>query len=301
MGPRSRITSLLLLAFVTLGGCVNPTSVIDSKKKQFRDQYPDQVYTYQNGDRQMEAAWSGNPEKRPLLLIHGSPGDYESWAEFLVDLELQKNFHLIAVNRPGYGKSGAGVAEVSLQKQAADIEAVLTFNKSGLPAVLVGHSFGGPVVARMAADFPHQTAGLVFVAASVDPELEEFKWYQNFALWPVTSWMVPSALKVCNDEIMALKKELTTLVPLWSQIRAPSVILHGTKDDLVPPANVQFIKNHLRAALLLDTQLVEGLNHFIPWKRPDLIRNAITRIHLEIEKAPTKQIFDSHSDKKSQK
>ncbi len=262
---------------------MNPTDIIDRQKKEFTQNYKNNVYKYTLDGRSMHAAWSGHENLRPLILIHGSPGSYDSWSEYLLSSQLQSKFHIIAVDRPGYGLSGSGQAEHSLQKQASAIWALLQFNKSGLPAILVGHSYGGPVIARMAIDQPQQTAGLIFVAGSLDPELEDFKWYQNLAVWRITRWMLPTDLVVCNDEIMPLKSELELLMPLWEKIKAPSVIIQGDQDDLVPKENRDFLLKYLSQSKILSSEVTLGMNHFVPWKRQDLIYTAIEKIHLHLE------------------
>ena len=46
--------------------------------------------------------------------------------------------------------------------------------------MLIGHSLGGPVIARMAMDYPDAYQGLIFVAASIDPEMEKEEWYRSW-------------------------------------------------------------------------------------------------------------------------
>lgn len=262
---------------------MNPTSVVDAQKKEFKTQYKDHFYKYTVDGQSMSAAWSGNENKRPLIFIHGSPGSYDAWAQFLVSNDLQSKYHIIAPDRPGYGGSGAGQAELSVEKQARAIWGVLQYNKSGLPAILVGHSYGGPVIARMAMDNPEKTAGLVFAAGSVDPQLEDFKWYQNLAVWRVTRWMVPTDLVVCNDEVMALKAELERMMPLWPKITSPVAIIQGDADDLVDPRNTPFLEKNLTKASIVSSQMIPGLNHFIPWKRPDLILEGLQAVQSRID------------------
>lgn len=264
---------------------MNPTDVVDAQKKEFTTQYKDHFYTYFSEGQKMSVAWSGNENKRPLILIHGSPGSYDSWAQFLVSADLQGKYHILAPDRPGYGDSGAGRAELSVEKQGRAIWDALQFNKSGLPAILIGHSYGGPVIARMAMDQPDKTAGLIFVAGSVDPELEEFKWYQNIAIWKLTRWMVPTDLVVCNDEIVALKAELERMQPLWPKITAATAIVQGDADDMVDPRNTAFITKNLTNGTIVSSQMVPGLNHFVPWKRPDLILEGIQAVETQIKKS----------------
>ena len=65
------------------------------------------------------------------------------------------------------------------------------------------------------------------------------------------------------------------MLPDWTKISAKVVIIQGIDDDLVPPANADFLVAHLKQEQILKLNLVSGLNHFVPWKRPDLILDGI--------------------------
>ena len=262
--------------FLLLFGCQSPTKSIRGDIERFEKEYPDQLGTYKTVHREMGFAWSGNPSKPPLLLIHGSPGSWRGWAHFLLDESLQKRFHIIAVDRPGFGASGAGVAEPSLEKQASLLFDALLFNKSKAKAIVVGHSLGGPVAARLAMDYPEKFSGLILVAASVDPSLEKIKWFQYPASW--LGFLLPKDLRVCNEEIFPLKGELEKMMPLWPKILAKIIIIQGEQDDLVPPANVDFLMGQLPPEKILQVVRVPNLNHFVPWKRPDLILDAVEKL-----------------------
>ncbi len=274
------LRSLFFLAGV-LSGCANPTVAVDSDIKRFKAEHKDQIQKIVGRHGTLGYAWSGDPKKRPVVFVHGSPGSWEGWSHFLLNPELQKDFHLIAIDRPGYGESRPGIAVPSLKAQAADVLEVLQVNQSDKPAILVGHSFGGPVIAKAAMDAPHRATGLVFVASSVDPDLETTKWFQYPAQWWPIRVLIPSALRVCNEEILPLKGELKSILPDWKSIQARSVLIQGEEDDLVPPQNQDFLVKHLEPKTILKVIRVHGLNHFVPWKRPDLIIDAIRVVDQE--------------------
>ena len=270
---------ILIFSALIFCGCVNPTLAIEPDLKRFKTENANQILKFNGKNRVMQYAWSGDPKKRPLLFVHGSPGSWDGWSHFLLDPELQKNFQLIAVDRPGYGGSKPGTSVGSLEIQAADVMEVLKINQSGLPVILVGHSYGGPVIARAAMDFPNQILGLVFVASSVSPELESTKWYQYLAAWWPLRLLVPSSLRVCNEEIMALKPELMLMMPFWKDIKAQSVLIQGEADNLVPPENLDFLEKHLDHKTILKVMRVKDMNHFVPWQHPELIIEGINLLN----------------------
>lgn len=269
----------LVLSFCA---CQTPTSGIEGYVDAFKKQYPENIQSYQSPNRKMQLVWSGDPEKRPLVFVHGSPGDWEGWAQFLMNSDLQKQFQIISVDRPGYGGSQAGKTERSLARQSEDVFAALNINKSGLPAILVGHSYGGSVILKMAQMKPELVAGLVFVASSVDPGLEETMWFQIPATWWPFRVMLPNMLRVCNEEIMALKEELEVTDKEWSKLTAKVAIVQGDKDSLVPAANQDYIIKKAPDKLVIHSLRAKGVGHFIPWEHPNFIFEAIKKINKEI-------------------
>lgn len=219
-----------------------------------------------------------------VLFIHGSPGAWDAFIGFFADSSLYSRAQLISVDRPGFGKSGFGEPEPSLTAQAANLAPLLRLTGSlqtgsrqtgsNRKPILVGHSLGGPVAARLAMDYPELVGGLILVAPSIDPDLEKKEWYRPIGnTFPIRQWL-PTELAVSNQEIMPLKGELQQMLPLWAGIRVPVVVIQGEDDALVPPGNAAFAKRMLVNAPVT-IQMIPKMNHFIPWSRPDLIHDAI--------------------------
>ena len=211
-----------------------------------------------------------------LVLVHGTPGSANSWADYLMDVP--PGWEVVALDRPGFGRSGPEVAVVGLAEQAAAVAALIPAD--GRPVVLLGHSLGGPVIARVAVDHPGRIAALVMLAASLDPELEEIHPMQYVGAWAPVRSLLPRVLRNANAELLALKSELEILAPMLRAITSRVVIVHGTMDDLVPVANVGFMQAHFGAARCVSTVLLEGHNHFLPWNSAATVREAV-RLALE--------------------
>jgi pimeloyl-ACP methyl ester carboxylesterase len=213
----------------------------------------------------------GDPAGIRLILVHGTPGSAASWADYL--LSPPAGMDVVALDRPGFGLSGPPQAMPRLADQAAAVRALLP--DDGRPAVLVGHSLGGPVVARAAADDPDRVAGVVLLAASLSPALETIHPLQRVGAWPPVRSLLPRPIRNANAELLALKPELEALAEDLAQITAPVVIVHGTADDLVPVANVPYAQARLTGARGVKTVLLEGRNHFLPWNSEPEVRAAI--------------------------
>jgi pimeloyl-ACP methyl ester carboxylesterase len=225
--------------------------------------------TYVRAGRTIGYVAAGNPLRPKIIFIHGSPGNWAGYVHFLEDPGLRDAYR-IAPDRPGYGESGAGNTERSLAVQADALMGLLDLGNPSAPVILVGHSYGGAVVARMAMSADPRIRSVVIVAGSVDPALEKTKWFQYPADWIPIRWVIPSELRVCNEEIFELKHGLTEALPLWSRISARMSVIQGDLDELVPPANVDFLDKIL-VRPLSNRVVIVGMNHFIPWRAPDRI------------------------------
>ncbi|MBY0468160.1 MAG: alpha/beta hydrolase [Burkholderiaceae bacterium] len=214
---------------------------------------------------------AGNPTAPRLILVHGTPGSASGWSEYLANPP--PGADVVALDRPGFGDSGPEGAVTSLEAQAAAVYAL--FPTDGRRVVLLGHSLGGPIVARVAAEHPDQVAAVVLLAASLDPALEQINPMQWVGTWTAVRWALPRAIRNANAELIALKPELQSLARLLPKITAPVLIVHGTKDDQVPLANVQFMQAGLTGARCVKTELLEGKNHFLPWNSTGVVRQAI--------------------------
>jgi len=219
----------------------------------------------------------GTAPKPLVLFIHGSPGAWEVWDDYLIDPELKKRAEMIAVDRPGFGGSGGGNVERSLKKQSQQIARLLDNAQPGQRVIVVGHSYGGPVAARLAMDNPAKITDVIILAGSIDPAQEHTKWYQYPADWFIFSWMIPKDLVVANREIRPLKMDLEEMIPLWPQVTQRVTVIQGEKDDLVPPANADFAAKHITRAASLDIIRIPGQNHFLPWNQYSLVKSEILK------------------------
>lgn len=247
-------------------------------KEYFRTRHLEvKQLSYQIGKRKINYIQTGNENLPLVVFVHGSPGSLSAFIEFLTDSVLLKKAQLIAVDRPGFGSSNFGVAEPSLKKQAALLKPILEKHSPGKKAILVGHSLGGPVIARMAMDFPELIGGLVMVAPSIDPALEPNEWFRGPLALPFLKWILPRSIRASNDEIWNLKPELQAMEPLWQNIKANTIVIQGGNDRLVPPGNAEYAQKML-VNTKTEFMLREDMNHFVPWSNPELIRSAIIEL-----------------------
>ncbi len=276
---RRRCYALVGLILLTLsaGGCSDAPSETVRVQTGFDLQERPAVNSYTLGERTITFARSGNPTGPLVLFVHGSPGDWRAFEHYLSDPGLQRRAQLVSVDRPGFGGSGFGDPEPSLERQAALLRPLLDYFGGGRPAILVGHSLGGSVIARMAMDFSAQVGALVLVAPALDPEQEELRWYNRLASLAPVRLLLPKSLDISNLEILPLRAELTKMLPFWKVVTADVIVIQGAKDRLVSPENADFAKRVLRNASVT-VERIADIGHFIPWERPELIRNALVQL-----------------------
>jgi len=212
----------------------------------------------------------GSKTGRMLIFIHGAPGSLEAFNAFLKDTLLRSKFRMLAVDRPGYGASNFGIAETSLARQARLIAPLLEENRNECKPIVIGHSFGGTIAARMAMDYPDKSGGLILVGAAVDPEHEKFFTIAKLVEIPVINRIVPESMKVAHAEKYTHISELEKMRPGWGKIHTKVIVLHGAADGLVPVENAYYAERNLVNAEV-KMSIYENLGHLIPWTQPELL------------------------------
>jgi pimeloyl-ACP methyl ester carboxylesterase len=214
---------------------------------------------------------SGDPTGSVVIFIHGTPGSARAWTDFVA----QPNPHtqVIAIDRPGYGKTSPNQEEIHLAEQAKIVAAF--FPKDGRKVILIGHSLGGPIAAKVAAEYPNQVGTLILLAAAMDPGLEKNHPLQYVGNWFWVKPLLPKKILHANLELMGLKEELIQLEGDLSKITSNVIVVQGDQDDLVPVANVPYIQKHITNAKSFKLYIMENQNHFLPWNAQDKINAVI--------------------------
>jgi|GEM_PF-1150542 len=215
-----QITFLLLIAWVVLmrSGCMTMRTGDKKWPKELANKGQRSVPIFidvQGPDRPMHAVAIATADTLPLVMgVHGSPGSANAYMDHLADTVLTQRVRFIAVDRPGFGYSGFGDPEISLQAQAADLKAVLDQYAPNEGVYFLGDSIGGPLIVRFAMDFPESVRGLVLVAGSVEPDLEPHPWWQKPADRLPLRWLLPRSMWTSNHEILHLEDELRAMLLL---------------------------------------------------------------------------------------
>ncbi len=266
----------LLLFWIILAQSCARFITSDSKAKQefAKDSIDIELKSAVINGRTIHYATTGAMDKPTLFFIHGSPGSWDAFKKYLKDKELRQNFRLISIDRPGFGHSDYGEA-ISLEKQAALIGPLIGKLKNGKDFNIIGHSLGGPLVVKLAAEYKQYITGAVLLAASVDPNEEKKElWRPILKAFPLR-YLLPGAFRPSNIELWEFKKDVLTMPADLNALTCPVIILQGLKDPMVPPGNAFYAQKELVHAKSVKLITIDDANHFIPWTRYSIIKDAL--------------------------
>lgn len=103
---------------------------------------------------------AANPDRPPLLLIHGFGASTDHWRKNIA--ELQNHFQVWAIDLLGFGRSAKPNWQYSGDLWRDQLHEFIQ-EKIGAPAVLVGNSLGGYAALCVAAQRPESAAGVVLL------------------------------------------------------------------------------------------------------------------------------------------
>ncbi len=238
------------------------------------------IHYYSVNGRKIRYVSAGNDSLPTLLMLHGSPGSMSYYSGRLADSSIQKTFKVYAVDRPGYGYSGFGDPEPSIQVQAEMIRPILdSLNKAKHPIIIAAGSYGASIACRLAMDHPELVDGLVLTGPSLGPGLEKYFWFTHVIEHWSIRWFMPRLFRSANTEKVHHKKELEKMLPLWKNIRVPVIYLQGENDNIVDTSNASFARQQLVNAPYLDIQFIKGRYHRLAQYEWPAIRSAIMKAH----------------------
>lgn len=273
------VISVIVLAWVVIApGCMTFRLSDETARKQFLQKGLELTAAsiHVNG-REIHYAMVGLDSLPTILFVHGSPSAWNSFSNYMKDPALLFHYRMVSVDRPGFGYSDFGDA-LPLGEQSLCLLPLLQHIRNGKPVYLVGHSLGGPLVVKMAADAPTEIAGIMLLAGSVDPALEpKENWRYMAGKFPFKHLM-PGAFRPSNTELLYFKKDVVALAADFPKVTCAVYLLHGDQDSWVPAGNVDYAKKMLTHASMVEAQIFPGGNHFIPWTKKKEIVDWIIRM-----------------------
>src|SRR5450631_197030 len=138
------VSGLILLSWLFLAqSCVSfRKSDADEKADFARDHISLNTATIKVYDRHIHYAITGNDSLPTIFFIHGSPGSWDAFAQYMMDSLLLRKFRMVSVDRPGFGNSDYGQPQ-HLDVQSFLISPLFLQLANHKPMFLTGHSLGG--------------------------------------------------------------------------------------------------------------------------------------------------------------
>jgi len=244
----------------------------------------------------------------PLVLIPGL--GYDGWMWHRMIPGLAEHYQVISIDNCGVGRSDKPAGPYTAQMLAADVVGLL--DALELPkAHVMGHSMGGFIAQALALDYPARLDRLILSATNFggprhvpisaeamtvltdlsgdpierlrrgiavscapgfvegNPELVE-QWVNYRVAHPID----PAGYQAQLAIGLGLISEAAAFEHLLAAVTAPTLILFGTEDKVVPPGNAPLL-----AARIPDAQveILPHAGHFFPFETPEAANAAIIR------------------------
>ncbi|CAG4998652.1 Haloalkane dehalogenase [Dyadobacter sp. CECT 9275] len=182
-----------------------------------------------------------------LLLIHGAPGSRWGYMNMMDDPELSHRFHIVSVDRIGYGKSRLKKRRyvTSIDTHAHSLLPVLSLNHSSEKVTVLGRSYGAPIAARLVSLVPDKVKELIMVSPVIDPDTEKFYWFSRWGRMSIVQWFLPEEFNAATAEKYSHSEELKKLLPIWHNLKVRTTVIQGGNDWIADPSNIEFAKKHI--------------------------------------------------------
>ncbi len=234
----------------------------------------------------------------PLLLVQGL--GYSRWGWGPIVEPLAADFRVLSYDNRGVGESDVPPGPYTVAELAADAIAVLDDAGIERPHV-VGASLGGMIAQELAISYPERVDRLVLActtpggtdaypmpevtirlfteAASLSPQealrrfvvnalaedgpLADELYERRLADPPDQSgWRAQAAAGMAFDRLDRL-----------GEIKAPTLVLHGTADKVVDHRNARLLAERIPDSRV---QLIPGTGHMLFWEQPDWFVQAVS-------------------------
>lgn len=274
-------TFTTILIIVALAGCA-PSALRNegrSINEYYRTHDKPEFQFSQHGELKLRYLESGDRSKPTVVFIHGSPGNWAFFASYINEPTLQREAHLIAIDRPGWAGSTLddGEFEPGIEGQSILMtDWLCELSATSGNVILVGHSLGGTLAPRLAMDHPDCVTAILILAGPLDPDLASPRWYNHLARVPPFGWLadklIDDGMRQSNKEMMILKPELEKMRPMWEKLTIPVIVMQGDKDRLVSAKHADFAEKMMPNSNLEVIRLPDDGHFFLYTNKAVVLR-----------------------------
>ena len=248
----------------------------------------------------------------PLVLIPGL--GYDGWMWHKMIPGLAEHFQVISLDNRGCGQSDAPPGPYTAQMAAKDVVGMLdAFDLA--QAHIMGHSMGGFIAQALAIDYPERVDRLILSAtnfggphhvpitpeamavltdlagdpvarlrrgigvscaagfAEANPAFVSY-WVDYRVQNPINPAGYQSQLAIG----LSLLPEAAAFEGRLPEVNAPTLILFGEQDRVVPPANAELLAGAIPHARI---EILPRAGHFFPFEVPEAANAAVIRFLTE--------------------
>ena len=225
---------------------------------------------------------TGNKQASAIVLLHGFGASLHTWEAWAVDLT--RDYRVVRFDLPGFGLTGADpTGDYTDARSIAVITALM--DKLGIArATLIGNSMGGRMAWTFAALHPTKVDKLVLISPDgfASPGMAYGKKVEVPAMMKLMRYALPKAMlrptlaaaytdpSTLTDELLnryynlmlapgvrdavlarMAQVVLQDPVPLLRRITAPTLLLWGEKDAMIPVTNAEDYRKTLPNSTLV--------------------------------------------------
>jgi len=249
------------------------------------------------GDAGVELYWERRGRGEPLLLIQGMSGTHLTWGEPFLS-RLEADFECVVFDNRGIGNSADVAEPFTIADLAGDALAVM--DAAGFESAhVLGISMGGMTAQELALAAPERlrslTLGCTYPGGEgsslADPadaqallealasgnldtvframyEINLSPGFRaeeaNYADFTAMAGALPARQRTVQLQLQAVVGH--DAQSRLAEIAAPTLVIHGTDDKMIPVANGELIAALIPGARL---ELLEGVGHMFWWERPE--------------------------------
>ncbi len=215
---------------------------------------------------------------KTLIILHGWQSSREKWENVKKEIEKQGT-KVISLDLPGFKKETALSEVWNLDNY---VEWFKDFSdKFNEPFFLLGHSFGGRIAIKFAAQYPEKLEGLILVSsAGIKPETNNNhramlifakkirKTFSHFNFYPLArkifyKYVFKTTDYINSEKIPFLQETFKNIIDedlksQLSKIKSKTLIIWGNKDILTPVSNGYLMKEKIKNSKL---EILKNVGH----------------------------------------
>jgi 3-oxoadipate enol-lactonase len=247
----------------------------------------------------VELAYEVLGDGPPLLLIQGLGYGGRGWGPALEPLA--EDFTVAVFDNRGFGASDIPVGPYTVRELAVDARAVL--DAAGFERVhVVGASLGGMVAQELALAYPERvdrlvlacttpggeaafpmparTVSLMLEAPAMPPDVALRRFAVN-AVGPdsseglidrIVAYRTSNPPDPAGWQSQAAAGAMHDALDRLEEIKAPTLVVHGTEDAVVDPRNANLLADRIPGARV---ERLPGCGHLPFWEEPDTFASLI--------------------------